>query len=152
MPRSSVPRPPGRHDRRRVPIEPPLSPWDFPTGDHLEGLADGDLVALGADLQPGTLLAAYRSGLFPMPPGRHELGWWFARSRAACSRSTGCASPSHCAARARDFEIRVDTAFDEVVAACADPGRDGGWITPAIHAAYARAAPARLGALGRGLA
>ena len=37
----------------------------------------------------------------------------------------------------RTFETRVDTAFDEVVAACADPARDGRWITPAIARAYA---------------
>ena len=36
----------------------------------------------------------------------------------------------------RDFEIRVDTAFDEVVAHCADPARDAGWITRDIAAAY----------------
>ena len=34
------------------------------------------LVAVGADLEPGTLLAAYRGGLFPMPLGRRRLGWW----------------------------------------------------------------------------
>jgi leucyl/phenylalanyl-tRNA--protein transferase len=37
----------------------------------------------------------------------------------------------------RTFETRVDTAFEQVVAACADPGRDGRWITPAIARAYA---------------
>lgn len=46
-------------------------------------LADEDLVGLGADLEPGTLLNAYRSGLFPMhvtfvadgEPSQ-VLGWW----------------------------------------------------------------------------
>jgi leucyl/phenylalanyl-tRNA--protein transferase len=37
---------------------------------------------------------------------------------------------------ARHFEIRVDTAFDEVVAACGDPSRSGGWIDGEIAAAY----------------
>ncbi len=41
-------------------------------------------------------------------------------------------------ARAPDFEIRVDTAFDEVLAACADPARDSGWIDRDIAAAYTR--------------
>ena len=36
----------------------------------------------------------------------------------------------------RDFEIRVDTAFDEVVAGCGDPTRDAGWITGDVAAAY----------------
>jgi leucyl/phenylalanyl-tRNA--protein transferase len=37
---------------------------------------------------------------------------------------------------ARHFEIRVDTAFAEVVAGCADPRRSGGWIDDDIRAAY----------------
>ena len=36
----------------------------------------------------------------------------------------------------REFELRVDTAFDEVVAGCADPSRDAGWITADVAAAY----------------
>ncbi len=45
-----------------------------------------DVVAVGADLEPGTLLAAYRSGLFPMPldapGGRSVMGWWSPDPRA----------------------------------------------------------------------
>ncbi|MGN6636789.1 MAG: leucyl/phenylalanyl-tRNA--protein transferase, partial [Oryzihumus sp.] len=36
----------------------------------------------------------------------------------------------------RRFEVRVDTAFTDVMRACADPGRDGRWITPAVVRAY----------------
>ena len=39
---------------------------------------------------------------------------------------------------ARDFEIRVDSAFEEVLDACADPRRDSGWIDADIRAAYLR--------------
>ena len=35
----------------------------------------GEVVGIRADLQPGTLLAAYRCGLFPMPAG-NKLAWW----------------------------------------------------------------------------
>ena len=35
----------------------------------------------------------------------------------------------------KHFEPRVDTAFEEVVAACADPEREGRWITPEVQAA-----------------
>ena len=38
----------------------------------------------------------------------------------------------------RRFEIRVDTAFAEVVDGCADPARDGGWIDRDIRSAYLR--------------
>ncbi len=60
-------------------------PSDAPPGE--------DLVAVGADLEPGTLLAAYRAGLFPMPVDPGDAA---ARSRGsrrthgASSRSTGC--------------------------------------------------------------
>jgi leucyl/phenylalanyl-tRNA---protein transferase len=92
-------------------------------------------VGIGADLAPGTLLAAYRHGLFPMPLSRTDLGWWSPDPRGVLpldglhiSRSLRRAS--------RRFEIRVDTAFAQVVAACADPRRRGGWITPNVAAAY----------------
>jgi leucyl/phenylalanyl-tRNA--protein transferase len=39
---------------------------------------------------------------------------------------------------AKRFEIRIDTAFDQVVARCADPHRSGGWITYDVEAAYTR--------------
>ncbi|MFP5327457.1 MAG: hypothetical protein ACLGHT_08240 [Acidimicrobiia bacterium] len=44
-----------------------------------------DLVAIGADLEPGTILAAYRNGMFPMPVGGRRdkrMGWW-SRTHAA---------------------------------------------------------------------
>ena len=51
----------------RVPIEPPPTPWLFPDLREARAGESDDLVAMGADLAPGTLLAAYRAGLFPMP-------------------------------------------------------------------------------------
>ena len=96
--------------------------------------ADGDLVGIGADLRPGTILAAYRSGLFPMPvDGR--LAWWSPDPRAVLEperlRVTRSLRRS-----CRNFDVRVDSAFADVVAACADPGRPGGWISQGIRDAY----------------
>ena len=51
-----------------TPTEPPPCAYDFPQPS--PGM--GDAVAFGADLKPGTLLAAYRSGLFPMPDPVHD--------------------------------------------------------------------------------
>ena len=85
--------------------------------------SDDDLVAAGADLAPGTLLAAYRAGMFPMPSGtaRRPDVLVVARYAAACCRSTALHVSRSLRRSARDFEIRVDTAFDEVIDACADP-------------------------------
>ena len=59
-----------------VPVEPPPSVWDFPPPSRFH--PDDDLVATGADLEPGTLLTAYRRGLFPMPVGgpRAPMAWF----------------------------------------------------------------------------
>jgi len=116
-----------------VPVEPPPSPWAFPPADS----GDGDLVAVGADLRPGTLLAAYRGGLFPMAVEDAELGmaWWSPEDRGVLPLS-GLRVTRSLRKSARQFEIRVDTAFEEVVAACADPRRSGGWIDGDILTAY----------------
>ena len=118
-----------------MPVEPPPTPWELPdpaaAGDH-------DLVGIGADLEAGTLLAAYRRGLFPMPiSGAPRLGWWSPDPRGVLPLD-GLVVPRSLRRSQRRYEVRVDTAFDAVVAACADPGRDGGWITPAIQRAYGR--------------
>jgi leucyl/phenylalanyl-tRNA--protein transferase len=117
------------------PVEPPCSRYLF----DLASAAPGeDLVGVGADLEPGTLLAAYRAGLFPMGLGRHGrgmVGWWSPDPRGVLPLKGLRVSRSLRRACTR-FEIRVDTAFDEVVTACADPQRPGRWITPRLVEAY----------------
>jgi leucyl/phenylalanyl-tRNA--protein transferase len=128
-----------------VPIEPPPSPWLFadPDDDRYD-----DLVGLGADLEPGTLLAAYRRGLFPMP-GDPTDDWlrrrrsedppllWFSPRQRGVLPLGGLKVSKSLRRSVRNFEIRVDTAFDEVVEACGDPARPQGWIDERIRAAYA---------------
>jgi leucyl/phenylalanyl-tRNA---protein transferase len=120
-----------------VPVEPPTSPWAFPPADS----GHDDLVAVGADLSAGTVLAAYRRGLFPMAadlPGLRrsaDLAWWSPDPRGVLPLS-GLRVTRSMRQSARHFEIRVDTAFADVVAGCADPGRSGGWIDDPIVSAY----------------
>jgi leucyl/phenylalanyl-tRNA--protein transferase len=120
-----------------VPVEPPPTPWAFPPADS----GDGDLVAVGADLAPGTVLTAYRQGLFPMavdlPGKRHppDMAWWSPDPRGVLPLS-GLRVSRSMRQSARHFEIRVDTAFGDVVAGCADPSRTGGWIDDDIAASY----------------
>jgi leucyl/phenylalanyl-tRNA--protein transferase len=116
-----------------VPVEPPASPWVFP--DPRE--AEDDLVGVGADLAPGTLLAAYRSGVFPMPEnGVRPPMHWFCPVERGIVPLDGLVVSRSLRRSCRDFELRVDTAFDQVVRACGDPSRDAGWITAEIAAAY----------------
>jgi len=120
-----------------MPIEPSPSRWQL---DLDQATPQDDLVGIGADLEPGTLLMAYRAGLFPMGVGEGDnapTGWWSPDPR-------GVLLPGHVRISRslrkplRYYDIRVDTAFSEVMAGCADPSRDGCWITPAITAAYTR--------------
>lgn len=117
-----------------MPVEPPASVWDFPP---VAAAGSGDVVAAGADLEPGTVLTAYRRGLFPMPDRNGPLLWWSPVDRGVIELDGF--SPSRSLRRARKgFEIRVNTAFDQVIRACADPRRPGSWIDEDIIASYTR--------------
>jgi leucyl/phenylalanyl-tRNA--protein transferase len=94
-----------------------------------------DLVAVGADLEPGTLLAAYRSGIFPMPGETSDMWWWSPVERGVLPLD-GLRVSRSLRQAARRMEVRVDTAFAEVLAGCADPRRDSGWIDDDVRAAY----------------
>ena len=119
------------------PVEPPPSRWTF--GDPTGFDPDDDLVAIGADLAPGTLLAAYRHGLFPMPSGtRGDPMYWFCPVRRGVLPLDGLVVSKSLRRSCREFEVRVDTAFAEVVDACADPTRPQGWIDHDIRTAYLR--------------
>lgn len=121
-------------DHRQSPTEPPPTRWSFepPPDDHPD-----DLWAIGADLEPGTLLAAYRLGLFPMPMGP-RIGWFSPPRRAVVPIDGFAPSRSLRRASSRGFEVRLDTAFADVVAGCARPGEPTSWIDRGIADAYAR--------------
>lgn len=120
-----------------LPVEPVATRYAF----DLEVAVPGeDLIGVGADLEPGTLLAGYRSGVFPMGLGRHgrgPLGWWSPDPRGVLPLNALKVSRS-LRQSCRRFEIRVNTAFDDVLAGCADTRRPGRWITPRIAEAYRR--------------
>ena len=93
-------------------------------------------MAVGADLEPPTLIAAYSQGLFPMPlrPGG-RIGWWSPPERGVL-QPEGLMVRRSLRQACRRYEIRVDTAFAEVVEGCADPARPHGWIDDQMRAAY----------------
>ena len=96
---------------------------------------DTGLVAVGADLEPGTLLAAYRSGLFPMPmDGRRTA--WFSPDPRGIVPIDGLRVTRSLRRSGRRVDVTIDTRFSEVMQRCADPSREGGWITAEFVAAY----------------
>lgn len=100
--------------------------------------ADAPL-AWGGDLEPETLLDAYRHGIFPWPTSDGAICWWSPDPRALIPLARVHVSRSlRRTLRSGRFQCTQDTAFAEVVAGCADRWPDGTWITPAIARAYSR--------------
>jgi leucyl/phenylalanyl-tRNA--protein transferase len=119
----------------RGPVEPPPSRWRFPPVDESN---EHGVVGIGADLEPSTVLAAYRQGIFPMParPGG-AIAWWSPDPRAVLPLG-GLRITRSLRRSMRRFTVRWNTAFGAVIRSCADPGRPHGWIDEQIVAAYER--------------
>lgn len=114
--------------------EPPPCRWELPdpcdTDEH--GIA-----GVGADLEPATLLAAYRRGLFPMRlGGRHgPIGWWSPDPRGVMPIEGFHASRTLRRAR-RTMTVTLNRRFEAVVEGCADRRRANGWIDRSFAQAY----------------
>ncbi len=119
----------------RVPVEPPPTGWELPSPDDA---GDDEVAGIGADLEPGTLLAAYRRGLFPMRLGAHgPIGWWSPDPRGVIPLD-GLRVSRSLRKSCRRHDTTVDRAFEDVMRACADRRRPGGWIDESFIRAYTR--------------
>jgi leucyl/phenylalanyl-tRNA--protein transferase len=120
-------------EEAQEPQEPPPSPWSFPPPAAAD---ENGIVGVGADLEPGTLLLAYRSGLFPMPLGREgPMAWWSPDPRGIIPLD-GLRVSRSLRRSLRRYRVTVDAAFEAVIDGCADPRRPHGWITDEIREAY----------------
>lgn len=122
-----------RGQRLLSPLAPSPTQWMFPAVEELP--ADEDLVAVGADLAPGTILTAYSSGYFPMPVNRSDIGWFHPNPRGILPLAELHVSRSM-RRSLRRYRTTINMAFDEVLVACADPSRPQGWIDKRIIRAY----------------
>lgn len=99
------------------------------------------VLAIGGDLRPERLLLAYSRGIFPWPAEGYPLMWHAPPERFVLSLDQLHVGRSlRKVLRRHPFEIRLDTAFSEVMLACAEtprPGQDGTWITDEMLAGYA---------------
>ena len=97
------------------------------------------LLAASEDLTPARLLAAYTRGIFPWYSAGQPVLWWSPDPRMVLHTAEFKVSRSlRRVVQSARFEIRVDTAFDDVMRACAAPRDEfgGTWITDAIRAGY----------------
>ena len=98
------------------------------------------LLAVGGDLHPGRVLAAYRRGIFPWFSAGQPILWWSPDPRSVLDiRDFRVQRSLAKRVRQRPYTITLDTAFPEVVQACASaprPEQDGTWITPDMERCY----------------
>ena len=107
--------------------------WSFPPASEWP---DQDVIAVGGDLKLETLIAAYRRGVFPMNvSGINLLGWWSPDPRGILPLD-GLRVSRSLRQSAKQYDVRVDTCFADVIRACASPSREDGWITQPFIEAY----------------
>jgi leucyl/phenylalanyl-tRNA--protein transferase len=121
-----------------------MIPWiseqqDFPPV-HNALVEPNGLLAAGGDLSVARLLKAYRLGIFPWFSAGQPILWWSPDPRMVLLPEELHISRSLARRlKKQDYEIRYDTAFGEVLRACAEtprPGQDGTWITRDMMTAY----------------
>lgn len=99
------------------------------------------LLCAGADLEPETIIAAYFRGIFPWFSEGQPILWWSPDPRMVLLPDEFKVSKSLSkTVRSGAFDVRVDTAFADVIAACAAPRSVGAgtWIVPQMQHAYTR--------------
>lgn len=126
----------------KTPIEPPPSRVEFP--DPLKTPKHG-VVAVGVDFSPGTLLLAYRSGIFPWPHGSDEespgspLVLWFSpdpRCVFPIEDEPHWSRSLRRTLRIHPYRVSVDEDFAGVMRMCGETRPEGTWIIPELIAGY----------------
>jgi leucyl/phenylalanyl-tRNA---protein transferase len=118
------------------PIEPPATRVVFPDPRRA---GRREILAVGVDFSPGTLLSAYRAGIFPWPQSRSLVPWCSPDPRAIFpidsephwSRSLRRMLRKH------PWRIAIDTDFEGTMRACGETRPEGTWITPEMLEGYA---------------
>jgi len=120
-----------------MPIEPQTTTVNFPNPREA---GRREIIAVGEDFRPGTLLKAYRAGIFPWPHPVDDgtVVAWFSPLRRTVlpldalhwSRSLKRTLRKH------PFRVTVDRAFRDVMIACGSVRAEGTWILPSMVDAY----------------
>lgn len=131
-----------------------MIPWleaDMPFPDVSRALGDADgapgLLAAGGDLSPTRLLDAYRHGIFPWFSDGQPVLWWSTDPRMVLFTERFAVSHSlkktlkkvqHSMSNDGQWQVRFDSAFEEVMRACAGPRKHGAgtWISEEIIRSY----------------
>ena len=97
------------------------------------------LIAFDGCLSAQRLINAYRAGIFPWYSQNEPILWWSPDPRLVLKPEEIIISHSLAKTiRKQVFDVRIDTAFEQVIKACAEqrPGSEGTWISTEIIDAY----------------
>jgi len=125
------------------PIEPPPSGVRFPDPGRTRA---PEVLAMGCDFSPGTLLLAYRSGIFPWPHGDAKddgepLVLWFSpepRCIFPIEEAPHWSRSLRRTLRRHPYEVTLDTDFEQVMHLCGETRAEATWIIPELVAGYAK--------------
>nr|BAL52874.1 leucyl/phenylalanyl-tRNA--protein transferase [uncultured Gammaproteobacteria bacterium]BAL53136.1 leucyl/phenylalanyl-tRNA--protein transferase [uncultured Gammaproteobacteria bacterium] len=118
----------------------PNDPYAFPPVEAALREPNG-LLAVGGDLSPARLLAAYRRGIFPWYNRGEPILWWSPDPRLVLfPEKLKIARSLRKVVKKGAFQVTFDQAFARVIDACAAPRKrdQGTWITPEMKVAYCR--------------
>lgn len=117
------------------PRDPGPNRWEFAPP---EAADESGLVGVGADLEPATLVDAYRLGIFPWPHEGWPLPWFSPDPRAVLTAATLHVSRRLLRSSGlRSWTTTVDRSFTAVMDRCASSREEGTWITPGMKEGYA---------------
>ncbi|MBX3186374.1 MAG: leucyl/phenylalanyl-tRNA--protein transferase [Labilithrix sp.] len=125
------------------PVEPPRTRVRFPDPRRPRS---PEVLAMGCDFSPGTLLHAYRSGIFPWPHGDARddgapLVLWFSpdpRTVFPLDAPPHWSRSLRRTLRRHPYEVTVDADFPEVMRMCGETRANNTWIIPELVAGYVR--------------
>ena len=100
-----------------------------------ESWRSDDLIGVSREFDVELVLAAYRSGVFPMPTRRRLMGWYSPMVRGVLPLD-GLRVTRSLRKMTKRYEIRFDSDFEAVLDGCADRRREGGWIDRDIRRVY----------------
>jgi leucyl/phenylalanyl-tRNA--protein transferase len=125
------------------PLEPPRSRVRFPDPGRARA---PDVLAVGCDFTPGTLLTAYRSGIFPWPHGDvsetgEPLVLWFSpdpRTVFPLDEEPHWSRSLRRTLRKHPYEVTLDADFAQVMHLCGETRANATWIIPELVAGYVK--------------
>jgi leucyl/phenylalanyl-tRNA--protein transferase len=119
------------------PTEPPPTGVEFPD-PRRAGRAE--VLAVGSDFRPGTMLAAYARGIFPWPDGSGTVPWCSMLRRAIfpIEEEPHWSRSLRRTLRVTSLVCTLDESFREVVEACGDERPEARWIIPSYVEGFVR--------------